>query len=79
MCTTETDSVLVFGQISANLAEIRFGRNWETLFGFGIGRNKNPVSAANRNTEYKIIRMNRAHYHHNLSLENSFFSKSFGK
>ena len=26
-CTTETDSVSAFGRISANLAEIRFGRN----------------------------------------------------
>ena len=39
---TETDSVSVFGRISAILAEYRFCRNRRTPFGFGfgIGRNK---------------------------------------
>ena len=40
--TTKTDSVSVFGRISAILAEYRFCRNCKTPFGygFGIGRNK---------------------------------------
>ena len=48
-CTTKTDSVSVFGWISAIFAEIRFCRNGKTSFSFG--RNILSVSVAHRNVK----------------------------